>query len=172
MVPAPVQLHVYTNTYDTCEGTCIRLAQHTQICIQVLKKSLLFQREESHPSNWNNGFGWLTGQWANQAGRLWFRGQGQGCSWVWYSVSPDEIWVRRLLEPQSFLVIWPERIWGAERRGKKRAVEDKRKEEVNSGEKRWLMSACEIICAGFTLRLNQKVHFKWGNSKKDEIRKW
>lgn len=133
MVPAPVQLHVYTNTYDTYEGTCIRLAQHTQICIQLLKKSfLLFQREESHPSNWNNGFGWLTGQWANQAGRLWFRGRGQGCSWVWYSVSPDEIWVRRLLEPQSFLVIWPERIWGAERRG-----EERRGQWRIKGKRRW-----------------------------------
>lgn len=112
--------------------------------------------------------GWLTGQWANQAGRLWFRGQGQGCSWVWYSVSPDEIWVRRLLEPQSFLVIWPERIWGAERRGEERRgqwrIKGKRRWTV--GKKRWLMSACVIICVGFTLRLNQKVHFKWGNSKK------
>lgn len=85
------------------------------------KQSSVNQNEGWFKSDWVDCDDWQ-GLRANQAGSR-VRGCGGsgrggrgGCGgqfWLqagWYSVSPEEIWVRRLLEPHSLRVIWPERI--------------------------------------------------------------
>lgn len=69
MVPAPVQLHVYANTYDMYEGTCIRLAlQHTDLHTGA-KKVLLIDSERGEPSSELKQWIWVIDRAEGQSDR-------------------------------------------------------------------------------------------------------